>query len=491
MALYLHNTASGERERVYAADGEALRFYCCGPTVYGPAHIGNFRTFLVQDLFRRVVEVGGLPVHHVRNLTDVDDKTIREAAAAGEDLPTFTARWRDRFHEDAAALNLLPPREEPSAVEHIPEQIGLIERLLASGHAYATADGSVYYRIASFPRYGQLSGIDREALRENASGRLEDADEYDKESVSDFVLWKAWKPEDGEVGWESPWGRGRPGWHTECSAMSVHYLGASFDVHGGGVDLCFPHHENEIAQSEGVSGERPFVRHWFHCEHLQVEGRKMSKSLGNFLTLADLRAEGFHPMEIRWALLSGHYRKTLNFTRENARAARKALQRLADLEHSLGRGVGTTGEAPLSPSWPEVVARGTEAFAGGGDQRAAWAALEDDLNAPEALGHFLREVGRAEREGRGWEPGEAAAWFSFAGSFLGVFGIDLRAWREDRAQARPAEAPAEVAALAAERWEAKGRRDFASADALRDRIREAGWQVLDRPDGYDLEPIGD
>ena len=320
MEPVLSNTATGRPERVYASNGRSVRFYCCGPTVYGPAHIGNFRTFLVQDLFRRVCEAAGLAVTHVRNVTDVDDKTIRESRAAGESLADFAAKWRARFAEDCAALNLLPPHHEPSAVDHVADQIALIGRLIEGGHAYRADDGSVYFRVSSFDRYGELARIDRSALRRNAEGRQNADDEYSKDDVADFALWKAKKPEDGENHWESPWGPGRPGWHIECSAMSLAYLGDSIDVHGGGIDLAFPHHENEIAQSECATGHR-FVRHWFHSAHLMVEGEKMSKSLGNLHVLADLTAEGFHPAEIRWALLSGHYRKTLNFTRDAIHAA--------------------------------------------------------------------------------------------------------------------------------------------------------------------------
>ena len=270
--LSLHDTLTRECQEVFPSDGEVFRFYCCGPTVYGPAHIGNFRTFLVQDLLRRVVELSGLKTRHVRNVTDVDDKTIRESQAAGVALPAFAAGWTARFHEDADALNMLQPHVEPGAVDHIPEQIVLIENLLARGNAYHSEDGSVYFKVSSFAPYGRLSRLDKRELKAGAAESANDADEYDKDNVSDFVLWKTRKPADGENFWESPWGEGRPGWHLECSAMGMKYLGESFDLHAGGVDLCFPHHENEIAQSRCAHGTPVMAKTWMHNGFLQVEG---------------------------------------------------------------------------------------------------------------------------------------------------------------------------------------------------------------------------
>ncbi|NJK92641.1 MAG: cysteine--tRNA ligase, partial [Blastochloris sp.] len=283
--LHLYDTMEREIRPVLPADGRVVGFYCCGPTVYGPAHIGNFRTFVLQDVARRVMELGGTRVRHVRNITDVDDKTIRQSQAEGKSLHDFTRLWLDQFHLDAQALNLLPPHVEPSAVAHIPQQVGLIQRLLEKNHAYPTSDGSVYFRVDSFPNYGRLSRLQEREITTQTTAPV-DADEYQRESMADFALWKAHKPEDGSNHWTSPWGPGRPGWHLECSCMSQEYLGETFDLHGGGVDLVFPHHENEIAQSEAASG-RTFARHWFHITHLLVDGKKMSKSDGNLYTLAD------------------------------------------------------------------------------------------------------------------------------------------------------------------------------------------------------------
>ena len=306
-------------------DGKTFRFYCCGPTVYGPSHIGNFRSFVLQDVLRRALEIGGTRTRHVRNITDVDDKTIRDSQAAGQSLEEFTARWTQLFHEDGGKLNCLPPHIEPSAVEHIPGQIAMIGELVEKGHAYPSDDGSVYFRIASFPQYGKLAKLDRQELE---LGRTQEAranaDEYEKDSISDFVLWKSRRPEDGENYWESPWGEGRPGWHLECSAMIRQYLGETFDLHSGGVDLVFPHHENEIAQSQCACGGE-FARHWFHVTHLMVEGGKMSKSLGNLYTIADLEERGFTAMELRYVLIGGHYRRPLNFTFDSLHAAHEAL----------------------------------------------------------------------------------------------------------------------------------------------------------------------
>ena len=480
MDFLLHNTATGERERIFASDGESVRFYCCGPTVYGPAHIGNFRTFLVQDLFRRVCEGAGMAVRHVRNVTDVDDKTIRESAARGETLGDFTARWRERFEEDCRRLNLLTPHHSPSAVDHIGEQIDLIRRLEANGHAYQAADGSVYFRVDSFEAYGRLARIDRCSQRENAGGRRNADDEYSKDDVADFVLWKARKPEDGDNHWDSPWGPGRPGWHIECSAMSMGYLGESFDVHAGGVDLTFPHHENEIAQSECATG-KPFVRHWFHSAHLLVEGRKMSKSLGNLFTLDDLVEQGYHPTEVRWALLSGHYRKTLNFGFDSLRAARIALERL---HRMLEPADGPEGEAEdTDGAHADAVERAAPEFL------PVWEGLLNDLNVPRATGALMKEVGRVEKAGA---PEDPARWSASLRGILAVLGIDWRAWAADRGSSEEEEiaAPEAVRKLAAERWEAKAARDFPTADRLRGEIEAAGWQVRDAPDGFELTPKG-
>lgn len=461
---------SRQEEPVFADKDETLRFYCCGPTVYAPAHIGNFRTFLLQDLFRRVIEATGLQTCHVRNVTDVDDKTIRGANENGESLSDFTAYWRAKFEADASELNCLPPHHAPSAVAHIPEQIALTEKLISKGLAYVADDHSVYYRISAFPDYGKLAGLNMEEMRPNADQRLNTSDEYDKESLNDFALWKAWKPEDGDFKWESPWGPGRPGWHLECSTMSMIYLGESFDLHSGGVDLKFPHHENEIAQSEGATG-KPFVRHWFHINHLRVENQKMSKSLGNLYTLAEIKEWGFTPSELRYVLLSGHYRQPLNFSRESLTAAHSALQRIQKAAQNLGA-------ESLSKSGSTTSIQSTR-YSG------VLQALCEDLNTPNALGKLHTALGNLEKEIKSNtlseedKPAEIAALESVC-ALLGV-------WPENKDNDASATVPDKILQLAEERLAAKTAKDWQKADALRDQIAAQGWQVKDSKHGYDLE----
>ena len=332
--MKLYDTMSRHVRELQPRDGDTFRFYCCGPTVYGPAHIGNFRTFVLQDVFRRTLESAGMKTQHVRNLTDVDDKTIRDSQADGKTLKEFTDHWRDRFHADCEKLNTLPPHTEPSAVEHIPHQISMIEDLMEKGHAYSSEDGSVYYKVTSFNGYGRLSKLDQRELREGASGAVSD-DEYEKDSVADFALWKGRRDEDGANHWPSPWGEGRPGWHLECSAMCREYLGDTFDLHSGGVDLIFPHHENEIAQSEACTGHH-MADHWFHLTHLLVDGGKMSKSVGNFYTLDQLETAGFTANELRYVLISAHYRQPLEF-RGQRQGRRRNLSRPAGSQTSAGK----------------------------------------------------------------------------------------------------------------------------------------------------------
>ncbi len=472
MPVLLHDTMTRESLPLLPRRADGIYgMYCCGPTVYGPAHIGNFRTFVLQDTLRRVLETEGIRVRHVRNITDVDDKTIRGAQAAGKTLGEFTKAWTEKFHRDCAALNLLPPHVEPGAVDHIPQQVRMIEALVARGHAYVAKDGSVYFKVCSCPDYGKLSRLDRTRLATqstNSAGEANDADEYDRESASDFALWKARKPEDGANFWPSPWGEGRPGWHIECSAMSLEHLGATFDLHAGGVDLCFPHHENEIAQSECATGVKGFAAHWFHSAHLMVEGRKMSKSLGNLHTLDELGGMGWTPMEVRWALLSGHYRSPLNFTFKGLEDARSALAKLERGADALLAAAGFTRAefAPPTAHEPRVA---------WGRLAAAWERLRDDLNVPGATGEIFKALATPPAD-------DAQARQDVAGLARILFALGIRLF-----EAKPAaEAPAEVRALAERRWAAKQARDFKAADALRAEIAAAGWTMADRKDGYDL-----
>ena len=332
MPIRFYNTLTRRKEDFAPLVPGKVGLYACGPTVYNFAHIGNLRTFLFEDLLRRHLEYRGFAVTHVMNITDVEDKIIRTCRETGESLPSLTGRFTQAFFEDLDTLGIARPHHVPRATGFIPGMIALVKRLRDRGLTYE-AEGSTYYRISAFPTYGKLSRLDAEGLQAGASGRV-DVDEYSTESARDFALWKAYVPEDGEVFWETELGKGRPGWHLECSAMSMGLLGDSFDIHCGGIDLVFPHHENEIAQSEGASG-KPFVRYWLHAAHLNLEGQKISKSLGNVINLRDLLAQGHDPIAIRYALRSTHYRQPTNFSTENLDAAKEAIQRIRDFRRRL------------------------------------------------------------------------------------------------------------------------------------------------------------
>jgi cysteinyl-tRNA synthetase len=359
--------------------------YTCGPTVYSYAHIGNYRAYIFEDLLRRYLKYRGYEVTQVMNLTDVEDKIIRDSQRASVSLHDFTATYKQAFFEDLRALNIEAAEVYPAATDHIPEMVAMIKQLRERGYTYAV-DGSIYYRIDRFPEYGKLAHLDPEALQSGASGRI-DRDEYSKEDVRDFALWKAWTPEDGAVFWETELGKGRPGWHIECSAMSMKYLGTHFDIHTGGEDNIFPHHENEIAQSEGATGTA-FVNYWLHCRHLLVDNQKMSKSLGNFYTLRDVLDKGCKPKAVRYSLLSTHYRQSMNFTLEGLQAAEQAVQRLLDFMQHLhtAQGSGFVVQSLLQHT-----------------QERFEASLDDDLNISGALGaifEMIRDVNRAIAEHR-------------------------------------------------------------------------------------------
>lgn len=468
MPMIIYETMDRAEREVLPMDGETFRFYCCGPTVYGPAHIGNFRTFTVQDTFRRVLELGGMKTLHVRNITDVDDKTIRRSIQEGKTLQEVTDYWADKFHADCASLNLLPPHVEPSAVEHIPQQISMIETLLEKGHAYVAADGSVYFKISSYSQYGRLSHLD---TRELQMGTAVEVDEYEKDGIADFVLWKARKADDGENFWTSPWGEGRPGWHLECSAMTRQYLGDTFDLHSGGVDLIFPHHENEIAQSECCTGHT-MSRLWFHVNHLVVEGQKMSKSLGNLYTLDDLKTMGHTPVRVRYGLLSGHYRTPLNFTLASLDAAKSALDKISKAE----KGFAARAGAANAPTYAELCSLPVV-----GPFTTAFQALQDDLNTPEALGRLFATLNRLKPDQLTSE--EAAVAYTSLHRVLQALGLDLV---QESAAAPSQEAPEEVVQLAQQRWEAKKNKEWAASDALRAQVDALGWTIKDTKEGFEL-----
>ncbi|MDR3144241.1 MAG: cysteine--tRNA ligase [Puniceicoccales bacterium] len=462
--MKLVNSLGSEKEELRRNPSGKFSMYFCGPTVYNYAHIGNFRTYLLQDVLVRTLEIDGYNPCVVRNITDVDDKTIRDSMKNGVSLADFTGKWEKIFHEDCDALNLRRPDFEPRAAEHIAEQIAMIENLVANGFAYAAADGSVYFKISAFERYGALSNLENRQLKTQtlgSGGERNLVDEYDRENVSDFALWKATKSEDGENFWPSPWGNGRPGWHIECSAMAKKYLGNTIDLHSGGVDLKFPHHENEIAQSECANGEK-FVRHWMHVAHLLVDGAKMSKSLGNLYTLNDVLNMGYSPMCLRYALISAHYSQQLNFTPNSLVAAKNALEKL--------RNFAKTFQQKCPPQRFEI---GEWKFFG-----AAFGALMDDLNTPECLGNIFKAMNGIR--------GEMRQQSQLFGEFSTImYCLGLRLTGEEKS----VEIPAHIAQLADARWRAKISGDFKESDRLRRELQTSGWLVSDGKDSYALTPL--
>jgi len=472
VTLFDSLTRSPRELRPSHADG-VYRFYNCGPTVYAPAHIGNFRTFVVNDLLRRVLELefGADKVRHVRNITDVDDKTIRRSREEHRPLAEVTKQWTDKFRADCDALNCLRPHIEPTATGHIAEQVGMIAELMQNGHAYATADGSVYFKVGSFAEYGKLSRVKERELQLGSAlaGKPQTADADEKEDGSDFALWKAWKPEDGDVKWPGPAGAsaGRPGWHIECSAMSRKHLGETIDLHTGGVDLLFPHHENEIAQSECCTG-KPFANHWYHSEHLLVDGKKMSKSLGNLYTLDQIMEKGFSPMALRYALLMGHPRKQLSFTLDSLHAAESALKTLWKFDESV---------ALLNSDKVAEYQQFSTTYRGWGRFQPAWEALCDDLNTPQALGEVFGIINSI-------KPDQ----ISFADR-LGFERIYTLGLGFERLLSLPVRViPDDVKALAEQRWAAKQAKNWAEADRLRGAITALGWSMLDSKTDYKLKP---
>jgi len=455
-------------------DSGRVTVYGCGPTVYDFAHVGNFRTFLAYDLLHRCLRAHGHAVEFVVNLTDVDDKTIEGAAAAAVSLAEHTAPFAQAFQDDAETLGMLPFSRLPRATDYVPVMIRFVERLLARGHAYAAADGSVYYSVSSFEGYGGLSGS--RPADEGASRSRIDADDYQKGDARDFVLWKAARPSDHAACavWDSPWGPGRPGWHLECSAMSTELLGDTIDVHLGGEDLLFPHHENEIAQSEAATGH-PFARHWLHVKHLKVEGRKMSKSVGNFHTVRGLLDEGHEPAAIRWVLLSAHYRSELDFTRAGLEQAAASLQRLRDFRRRVRRAATSVMSAAAPPDLGERARRGLAAFL---------EAMADDLNVSRALAELwtlARDANGALDAAADTLAAESrdALLEALAGmdAVLGV--LDLA----DPSRRSEGDSDEEIERLVHMRNEARARRDFAAADRLRDQLAAQGVRLEDAAGG--------
>ena len=456
----LYNTLTRTVDRFVPADGTTVRMYTCGPTVYNPAHLGNFRTFLFEDLLRRTLRLAGWQVHQIMNLTDVDDKIIKRASDRGLTITDVTEPIVDTFHADRAFLRIEDAEGYPKATEHIDEMIDLVARLMDRGAAYQAEDGSVYFAIDRFDGYGKLSRLDTRQIR---PGARVSHDDYSKENAQDFALWKAAKEEDEKAGaaWNSPWGRGRPGWHLECSAMAMRYLGATMDIHCGGVDLVFPHHEDEIAQSEGATGA-PFSRFWCHGEFLLTDGSKMAKRVGNVATVADLREQGVSAAAFRHFVFSTHYRKQLNLSAEALEASIEGVRRVGDFADRLAAATGAT---------PELAEVAAEA------EREAAEALFDDLNAPLAMGALFKFIKRAnaELDRAGNDAGAIAAARNALAGINGVLDVI-----PDHG---PADDAGEIEAMLAERRDARERRDFARSDAIRKELEDRGIAIEDGPTG--------
>lgn len=462
MTLRIMNTLKRRLQRFEPLRKKTVRMYTCGPTVWNYAHVGNFRTYVFQDILRRYLEYKGYKVVQATNITDVDDRTIRESKAEGETLREYTRRYEEAYYADLEALNIKKAEHYPRATEHIDEMVALVARLMRKGFAYE-AEGSVYFDVSKFSRYGRLSGT---RLSELKPGARVDSDKYDKDEARDFVLWKGWRPEDGDVFWETPIGKGRPGWHIECSAMSMKYFGSTFDIHSGGEDLIFPHHENEIAQSEAATGKR-FVKYWLHSAMLVVGGRKMAKSSGNFLILRDLLSKGYDPISVRYLLMSAHYRAQLNFSEEalqdaekSVEALRGTLRRIRSIDPK-SKGKGAELRRRLS--------------------RETWEfekAMDDDLNTPRALAalhHIARAVNRAIDEGNVSVQDAEGAYRTMSNldSVLGILA----------GQEEPATLPPDAERLMKARNEARARKDWSTADRLRGQLSAMGIAIEDTATG--------
>ncbi|MFC1467426.1 cysteine--tRNA ligase [Verrucomicrobiota bacterium] len=459
MGFKIYNTMSRKKEEVVPLEEGHVRMYTCGPTVYNYAHIGNFRAYMFEDLLRRHLKFKGFKVTQVQNLTDVDDKTIRDSQKEGLPLKEFTKKYVDAFFEDLKKLNIEEAEYYPAATDHIPEMIELIKTLEEKGYAYQSEDGSVYFSINKFENYGKLAKLDFDGMQ---TGARVAQDEYDKDNACDFALWKAYVESDGDVWWDSPWGKGRPGWHIECSAMAMKILGESFDIHTGGVDNIFPHHEDEIAQSEAATGKL-FSKYWVHCGYLNVDGKKMSKSLGNFYTLREILDMGYTGREVRYELLSGHYRQQLNFNFKNLDGNRSAIKRLDEFYGKLKEIAGDVEAGEL----PEWAVRGRDTFV---------SAMDDDMNFSGAMAGVFDCVhaGNKVIADKAMTPAHAAAVIKLWGELDIVCGF---------LEPPKADVPAEVLDLMGKRQEARASKDWGAADSIRDQLAALGWTVKDTPEG--------
>lgn len=452
MDLNIFNTLSRKKEKFEPINNKTVSLYTCGPTVYNYPHIGNYRAYIFADILKRYLIYKGFQVNHVMNITDVDDKTIRDSQKDGKTLKDFTEFYTKGFFEDRDSLNILEASKYTKATDYIDEMISMIEKLLEKGFAYKGEDGSIYFDIRKDAGYGKLSHFNLEDLKENADGRLK-KDEYEKENAQDFALWKAWDASDSDVFWETSLGKGRPGWHIECSAMSIKELGESIDIHTGGVDLIFPHHENEIAQSECATGKN-FAKYFMHNEHLMVDGKKMAKSAGNFYTLRDLESKGFSPLSFRLAMYSAHYRSKLNFTLESLEASSNALEK-------------------LYTSYKNIVGVDTGIVDIGYKERLM-EYMDDDLDTPKALALLWDLVHNTTIS----DSNKKATLLDFDK----VFGFGLADIKEEII-------PDEILSLTKEREQARIDKDWARSDELRDKIKSLGYEVKDTDSGYKISKI--
>ena len=458
--MKFYNTINRKKEDFKPIKDGEVKLYTCGPTVYNYAHIGNFRAYIFEDLLRRSLEFSGYNVYQVMNITDIDDKTIRRSIEDKVSLNDLTDKYTDAFFEDLDKLNILKAHEYPRATKFVKEIIEMIETLEKKGYAYKVDDGSVFFRVSKFSEYGRLANLNPDEMK--VGGRV-DNDEYEKEEIRDFALWKGYKQEDGPVSWDSPWGKGRPGWHIECSAMSTHYLGSSFDIHCGGVDNIFPHHENEIAQSKCALDDK-FVNYWLHNEHLLVDSQKMSKSLGNFFTIRDILDKGYKPEALRYVLISSHYRQKLNFTLNRLDDAQKAINKLRELNRRLNN-VNSEGESDSSKI-EEINNLVIEQFR---------LSLEDDLNISEALGALYKWVNKVFvlLDSNNINKIESKACIEVLSRIDLVLGVV-----DSKSDLSP-----EMKKLISDRELARKNKDWQESDRIRDLLKSKGVLIEDTPEG--------
>lgn len=456
--LRFYNSLTRKKEKFIPIIEEKVSLYTCGPTVYDTAHIGNFRTFLFEDFLKRVLVARGFEVYHVMNITDVDDKTIQKSLTEGKPLSEITDYYTGLFKKDLSFLNIIPADVYPEATKHVDAMVQIIEKLIDKKHAYVTKDGSVFFSIKTYKDYGALTRINMDEMRH--SDRVS-SDEYSLDNPQDFALWKAYKDEDGDASWDSPWGKGRPGWHMECSAMSMAYLGDHFDIHCGGVDNKFPHHENEIAQSV-CAVDTPFVNFWLHSEFLLVDGGKMSKSLDNFYCIPDLFEKGFRAEEIRYIMLSAHYRTKVNFTLDKQHEAKVSIRRIQELQSRL----------------EEMDSEVCNGFSTEMEQFNI--AIENDLDSPNALAVFFEWIRNtnSKLDEKVFTESDVSKGLNFIAYFDSIYGI----------LPKSGSAPKDVIGLVEKREDARQNKDWEKSDKIRDQILEKGWTVKDKIDGPKLTP---